>query len=90
MWNENMGNPYFQNYHPNRKNIFVIGLVPGKKYSELIFPILSLNPATNKEAHFLKYPIYVGSNRQGQIYPKESKRNNMVYSTSATGRARKI
>jgi apocytochrome f len=60
---QNMGNLYFQNYRPNKKNIIVIGLVPGKKYSELVFPILSPDPATDKDAHFLKYPIYLGGNR---------------------------
>ncbi|CAF1132712.1 unnamed protein product [Didymodactylos carnosus] len=88
---EKMGNLYFQNYRPNRKNIIVIGPVPGQKYSELVFPILSPDPATDKEAHFLKYPIYVGGNRgRGQIYPDGSKSNNTVYSASATGRVSKI
>ncbi|MCD7460979.1 hypothetical protein HAX54_044945 [Datura stramonium] len=39
--------------------------VPGKKYSEITFPILSPDPATKKDVHFLKYPIYVGGNREG-------------------------
>ena len=85
------GNLYFQNYRPNKKNIIVIGHVPGQKYSELVFPILSPDPSTDKEAHFLKYPIYVGGNRgRGQIYPDGSKSNNTVYSASATGRVSKI
>jgi len=85
------GNLYFQNYRPNKKNIIVIGPVPGQKYSELVFPILSPDPSTDKEAHFLKYPIYVGGNRgRGQIYPDGSKSNNTVYSASATGRVSKI
>nr|QHR91163.1 putative cytochrome f [Picea sitchensis] len=84
---QKMGNLYFQNYRPNQKNIIVIGPVPGQKYSELVFPILSPDPATDKEAHFLKYPIYLGGNRgRGQIYPDGSKSNNTVYSASATGR----
>ncbi|RZS10340.1 hypothetical protein BHM03_00041557, partial [Ensete ventricosum] len=49
--------------------------VPGQKYSEIVFPILSPDPATKKDVHFLKYPIYVGGNRgRGQIYPDGSKR----------------
>jgi apocytochrome f len=88
---QKMGNLYFQNYRPNQKNIIVIGPVPGQKYSELVFPILSPDPATDKEAHFLKYPIYLGGNRgRGQIYPDGSKSNNTVYSASATGRVSKI
>ena len=48
----------------------MVGPVPGKKYSEITFPILSPDPATKKDVHFLKYPIYIGGNRgRGQIYP---------------------
>jgi apocytochrome f len=47
----------------------MIGPVPGKKYSEIVFPILSPDPVTKKDVHLLKYPIYVGGNRgRGQIY----------------------
>nr|YP_009562315.1 apocytochrome f [Trichomanes trollii]QAV57672.1 apocytochrome f [Trichomanes trollii] len=76
----------FQNYRPDKKNILVIGPVPGKLYSEIIFPILSPDPSIDKQAHFLKYPIYVGANRgRGQIYPDGSKSNNTVYNASTTG-----
>jgi apocytochrome f len=83
---EKINNLYFQPYKPNTKNIFVIGPVPGKQYSEIIFPILSPNPANNKAANFLKYPIYVGGNRgRGQIYPDGSKSNNTIYSSPVAG-----
>jgi len=69
----------------------VVGPVPGKKYSEIVFPLLSPDPSANKEAHFLKYPIYVGGNRgRGQIYPDGSKSNDTVYNASATGKVNKI
>nr|YP_009578769.1 cytochrome f [Taxus brevifolia]QBK34152.1 cytochrome f [Taxus brevifolia]QBK34316.1 cytochrome f [Taxus brevifolia]QBK36366.1 cytochrome f [Taxus brevifolia] len=88
---EKIGDLYFQNYRSNQKNIIVIGPVPGQKYSQMVFPILSPNPATNKAVHFLKYPIYLGGNRgRGQIYPDGSKSNNTVYNASATGRISKI
>lgn len=88
---EKIGNLYFQPYKPDQKNILVVGPVPGKKYSEMIFPILSPNPANNKEAHFLKYPIYLGANRgRGQIYPNGSKSNNTVYNASVTGQIETI
>ena len=88
---EKIGNLYFQPYKPDQKNILVVGPVPGKKYSEMIFPILSPNPANNKEAHFLKYPIYLGANRgRGQIYPDGSKSNNTVYNASVTGQIETI
>jgi hypothetical protein len=48
----------------------VVGPVPSKKYSEIVFPLLSPNPSANKEAHFLKYPIYVGGNEEeGKFIP---------------------
>nr|YP_009891355.1 cytochrome f [Aphragmus nepalensis]QKK37727.1 cytochrome f [Aphragmus nepalensis] len=88
---EKIGNLYFQNYRPNKKNILVIGPVPGQKYSEITFPILAPDPATNKDVHFLKYPIYVGGNRgRGQIYPDGSKSNNTVYNATAGGIISKI
>nr|YP_010194409.1 PetA [Pallavicinia lyellii]QZZ24685.1 PetA [Pallavicinia lyellii]QZZ24769.1 PetA [Pallavicinia lyellii] len=88
---EKIGNLFFQPYSEYRKNILVVGPVPGKKYSEITFPILSPDPATNKETHFLKYPIYVGGNRgRGQIYPDGTRSNNTVYNASATGKINRI
>lgn len=87
---EKIGNLSFQSYRPDKKNILVIGPVPGKKYSEIVFPILSPDPATKKDAYFLKYPIYVGGNRgRGQIYPDGSKSNNTVYNATSTGIVKK-
>jgi apocytochrome f len=49
------------------------------------------NPLAHKEAHFLKYPIYVGGNRgRGQIIPNGNKSNDTVYNTSATCKVNKI
>ncbi|KAI5650768.1 hypothetical protein M9H77_36773 [Catharanthus roseus] len=88
---EKIGNLSFQTYCPHKKNILVIGPVPGQKYSEITFPILSSDPATKKDVHFLKYPIYVGRNRgRGQIYPDGSKSNNTVYNATAAGIVSKI
>ncbi|KAJ0485368.1 Cytochrome f [Helianthus annuus] len=69
-----------------------MGPVPGQKYSEITFPILSPDLATKKDIHFLKYPIYVGGNRgrRGQIYPDGSKSNNTVYNATASGIVSKI
>ncbi|KAI3923175.1 hypothetical protein MKW92_020273 [Papaver armeniacum] len=59
--------------------------VPGQKYSEITFPILSSDPAIKKGVHFLKYPIYVGVNKgRGQIYPDGSKSNNAIYNATST------
>jgi apocytochrome f len=86
-----VGKLYFQPYSPEQKNILVVGPVPGKKYSEMVFPILAPDPATNKNVHFLKYPIYLGGNRgRGQIYPDGNKSNNTVYNASLSGTISKI
>jgi len=77
---------YFQPYSEDKKNIIVVGPVPGNTYSEMVFPILSPDPAKDKDVYFLKYPIYVGGNRgRGQIYPTGEKSNNTVYASSVEG-----
>lgn len=82
-----VGNLYFQTYAPEKKNILVIGPVPGKTYDEMVFPILSPDPAQNKNISYLKYPIYVGGNRgRGQLYPDGSKSNNTIYTSPVAGK----
>jgi apocytochrome f len=81
-----IGNLYYQTYSPEKQNILVVGPVPGKQYSEMVFPILSPDPAKNKNVSYLKYPIYVGGNRgRGQVYPDGSKSNNTIYTSSTSG-----
>jgi len=81
-----VGKLYYAPYSPEKKNILVVGPVPGKKYSEIVVPILSPDPAKNKNISYLKYPIYLGGNRgRGQIYPDGSKSNNTIYNSPATG-----
>jgi apocytochrome f len=88
---EKVGNLYYQPYSPDKKNILVVGPVPGNKYSEMVIPILSPDPAKNKNVSYLKYPIYVGGNRgRGQVYPDGSKSNNTVYNASVTGQVTEI
>jgi len=82
-----VGNLYYQPYSPEKKNILVVGPVPGKTYNEMVIPILSPDPATNKNVSYLKYPLYLGGNRgRGQVYPDGSKSNNTIYNTSAAGK----
>jgi apocytochrome f len=82
-----VGKLFYQPYSPEKKNILVVGPIPGKKYSEMVIPILSPDPATNKDISFLKYPIYLGGNRgRGQVYPDGSKSNNTVYNAPASGK----
>ncbi len=81
----------FINYSDKDPNIVVVGPVPGKKYSQMTFPILSPNPATNKNIAYLKYPIYVGGNRgRGQVYADGSKSNNTIYTSPINGTIQSI
>jgi len=81
-----IGKLYFQPYSDDKQNIIIVGPVPGKKYSEMVFPILSPDPAKSKSVNYLTYPIYLGGNRgRGQVYPDGSKSNNTVYNATANG-----
>jgi apocytochrome f len=82
---------FFQPYSPEDKNILVVGPVPGKKYQDMIFPILAPDPGSNKRVNYLKYSVYFGGNRgRGQVYPDGSKSNNTVYTSSTTGIIKEI
>ncbi len=82
-----IGKLSFLPYSDDKKNILVVGPVPGKKYSEIVFPILSPDPSKSKSVSYLKYPIYVGANRgRGQVYPDGSKSNNTVSNASSPGK----
>jgi apocytochrome f len=86
-----VNNLYFTPYSEDKKNMIVVGPVPGKTYSEMVFPILSPDPAKNKDVYFLKYPIFVGGNRgRGQVYPTGEKSNNTIYTTSVAGTVQSI
>jgi len=86
-----VGKLYYQSYSPEKKNILVVGPVPGKKYSEMVIPILSPDPAKNKNVSYLKYPIYLGGNRgRGQVYPDGSKSNNNVFNSPVTGKVTNV
>lgn len=77
---------YFQPYSEDKENIVVIGPLPGEQYQEIVFPILSPDPNTDKSLRFGKYPVHVGGNRgRGQVYPNGEKSNNAVYNASADG-----
>nr|WKT08330.1 apocytochrome f of cytochrome b6/f complex [Mesostigma viride] len=81
-----ISNLYFQPYNAENENILVIGPIPGDKNREIVFPILSPDPAKDKGTYFIKYPISVGANRgRGQVYPDGSKSNNTVYNASVSG-----
>jgi apocytochrome f len=86
-----IGELEFQSYGEGKDNIVIIGPLPGEEYQEIVFPVLSPNPATDKNIHFGKYAVHVGGNRgRGQVYPTGEKSNNNVFNASASGTITKI
>nr|QOS04603.1 cytochrome f [Sarcopeltis skottsbergii] len=82
---------YIQPYSIDKDNILVVGPIPANTNKEIIFPILSPDPSTNKKVHFLKYPIYVGGNRgRGQLYPTGDKSNNNTINSLFNGKVKSI
>jgi len=83
---EKVGGVYFQPYSADQDNWVVVGPLPGEQYQEIVFPVLSPDPNTDKNIHFGKYAVHLGANRgRGQIYPTGDKSNNNVFVASATG-----
>jgi|TARA_B110000093_G_scaffold177866_1_gene215515 apocytochrome f len=82
---------YISPYSSTAENILVVGPIAGDKHQEIIFPVISPDPATNKEVNFLKYPIYVGANRgRGQVNPTGEKTNNNIILASVSGQVTNI
>jgi apocytochrome f len=83
---EKVGDLYIQPYREDQENVVIVGPLPGEQYQEIVFPVLSPDPAKDKNIHFGKYAVHVGANRgRGQLYPTGEKSNNSVYSASAAG-----
>ena len=88
---EKVGGVYFQPYKEDQGNVVIVGPLPGEQYQEIIFPVLSPNPKTDKGVYFGKYPVHVGANRgRGQVYPTGDKSNNTVYNTTKAGNISQI
>ena len=69
-----------------KDNIIIVGPLPGDANKEIVFPVLSPNPATNKEYHYGKYSLHIGGNRgRGQVYPTGDKSNNVIFTSSSAG-----
>jgi apocytochrome f len=82
---------YITPYSPTKENILVVGPISGDKYEEIIFPLLSPDPAKDKNVFFVKYPIYIGANRgRGQLYPTGEKTNNNVINAITSGKIEEI
>lgn len=88
---EKVGGLYFQPYKDGQDNVVIVGPLPGEQYQEIVLPVLSPNPNTDKGIQFGKYPIHVGANRgRGQVYPTGDKSNNNVYNASKAGKIAQI
>jgi apocytochrome f len=77
---------YYTQYSDDQPNILLVGPLPGDDHQEIVFPLLSPDPATDSSIHFGKYQLHVGGNRgRGQVYPTGEKSNNTVYNASVDG-----
>ena len=85
---------FVQPYSKERPNILVVGPIAGDKKGalrDIVFPVLSPDPAQNKDVNFLTYPVYVGGNRgRGQVYPTGEKSNNNSYTSTVAGQITSI
>jgi len=77
---------YYSQYSDEQPNILLVGPISGEQHQEIVFPILSPDPASDSSIHFGKYQIHVGGNRgRGQVYPTGEKSNNGVFTASVAG-----
>ena len=78
-------------YSTDKDNILVVGPIAGKKHQELIFPVVSPDPAKNSNVKYLTYPVYAGGNRgRGQVYPTGEKSNINTFGAIQTGQITEI
>jgi apocytochrome f len=83
---EKTGGVYFQPYREDQENVVIVGPLPGEQYQEIVFPVLSPNPAEDRNIRFGKYAVHLGANRgRGQVYPTGLPSNNTVYNASVSG-----
>ncbi|MEL6495154.1 MAG: apocytochrome f [Cyanobacteria bacterium J06623_7] len=83
---EKTGGLYFQEYKEGDDNVVLVGPLPGEQYQEIVFPVLSPNPKTDKNINFGKYAVHLGANRgRGQVYPTGEASNNNQIKASASG-----
>ena len=88
---EKIADVYYQSYREGLENVVLVGPLPGDQHQEIVFPILSPNPAENKNIHFGKYSVHLGANRgRGQVYPTGELSNNNAFKASASGSVESI
>jgi apocytochrome f len=77
---------YVTQWSDDQPNILLVGPISGDQHQEIVFPILSPDPASDSSIHFGKYQLHVGGNRgRGQVYPTGEKSNNGVFNASVAG-----
>lgn len=83
---EKVGSTYFQSYKEGQDNWVIVGPLPGDDNQEIVFPVLSPNPANDPNIHFGKYSVHLGANRgRGQLYPTGQATNNNLFKASIGG-----
>ena len=83
---EEMEGIYYSTYNNGSDNVILVGPLPGDQHQELVFPVLSPDPAQDSSINFGKYAVHVGGNRgRGQIYPTGEKSNNGVWTAEVAG-----
>ena len=82
---------YYTEYSAEQPNILLVGPLPGDQHQEIVFPILSPDPAQDSSIHFGKYQLHIGGNRgRGQVTPEGVKTNNNVFTATVAGRISSI
>ena len=77
---------YVTQWSEDQPNILLVGPISGDQHQEIVFPLLSPDPATDSSIHFGKYQLHVGGNRgRGQVNPTGEKSNNGVFNASVAG-----
>ena len=77
---------YYQTYAADQDNVIIVGPLAGDEHQEIVFPVLSPDPSTDKSINYGKYAVHVGGNRgRGQVYPTGDNSNNTVYTASTAG-----
>ncbi|MGL5035612.1 MAG: cytochrome f, partial [Microcystaceae cyanobacterium] len=88
---EKIGGLFYQPYREDQENVVLVGPLPGEQYQEIVFPVLSPNPATDKSVHYGKYAVHLGANRgRGQLYPTGEPSNNNAVKAPKAGTVSQI
>jgi len=78
-------------YSTEYDNILIVGPIAGKTHQELIFPVVSPDPAKDSNVKYLTYPVYAGGNRgRGQVYPTGEKSNINAFGAAQAGQISEI